>query len=186
MRSCVRVGAHSGLCICLFVGLMSAASAQAADLSFIEVDPQSTTALREQGTGRPFLAVGLNYFGPHMGWAPKLWQQFDATTIRPHLDLIKKQGFNTVRVFLTLERFPPRAGPTACRGVERFREFLPCAANASCMSSRRGRIIGRACPIGGVARTPLRTRLSWRRMRNGGRHSRNGSRMSQASWPTIC
>ncbi len=124
MRSCVRVGTHSGLCICLFAGLMSAAWAQAADLPFIEVDPQSVAALREQGTGRPFMAVGLNYFGPHMGWAPKLWQQFDATTVCEHLDLIKEQGFNTVRVFLTLDAFHREPGQLHAEGVERFREFL--------------------------------------------------------------
>ena len=60
-----------------FVVLVLSAVAFAGDLPFIEVDPGTTTALRERGSGRPFVAVGVNYFDHETGWAPQLWKKFD-------------------------------------------------------------------------------------------------------------
>ncbi|MHB0955173.1 MAG: cellulase family glycosylhydrolase [Pirellulaceae bacterium] len=96
----------------------------AQELPFIEVAPDWTTALRCRETGTPFVAVGLNYFGPHVGWAPKLWQQFDAGEVRKHLTLARDQGFNVIRVFLTLESFHQRPGEVSAEGVAKFRELL--------------------------------------------------------------
>lgn len=98
--------------------------APAVDLPFIEVDPATTTALRERGTGKPFVAVGLNYFDHETGWAPKLWQKFDERRVAGQLDLIKKQGFNTLRVFLTLQSFHREAGRVAPEGESKFRRLL--------------------------------------------------------------
>lgn len=100
------------------------AQVAAGELPFIEVAPDWTTALRCRETGEPFIAVGLNYFGPHVGWAPKLWQQFDAADVRKHLTLAREQGFNTIRVFLTLESFHQRPGEVRPEGVARLRELL--------------------------------------------------------------
>jgi hypothetical protein len=93
-------------------------------LPFIEVDPNATTALREAKSGEPFVSVGVNYFGPHTGWAPKLWQQFDATEVRRHLQLIRVQGLNTIRVFLTQQSFHQVPGQVTDEGLEKFRRLV--------------------------------------------------------------
>lgn len=91
---------------------------------FIEVDPQSTVVLRERGTGRPFVAIGVNYFSPHIGWAPKLWRQFDEKMIAQHLDLLRDHGFNTIRVFLTFDAFHREPGVISDDGAAKFGELL--------------------------------------------------------------
>jgi len=106
----------------LFAGLWSFAAAN--DLPFVEVDPECRTALREQGTGRPFVAVGVNYFGPHDGWAPKLWHRFDAARTREHLAMLHGQGFNAIRVFLTLDSFHQEPGQVRAEGAAKLRELL--------------------------------------------------------------
>lgn len=99
-------------------------SALAADLPFIEVDPTSTTAFRERGTGKPFVPVGLNYFDPETGWAPKVWKQFDEKRVAEHLTLVAGQGFNTIRVFITLNSFEQEPGKLTAEGAEKFRRLL--------------------------------------------------------------
>lgn len=96
-----------------------------ADLRFVEIDPAGTTMLRQQGGAqKPFVAVGLNYFDHHTGWAPKLWQQFDEGRVARQLTLIRDQGFNTVRVFLTFSSFHRFPGQVYEFGERRFRRFL--------------------------------------------------------------
>jgi hypothetical protein len=111
-----------GHVVCLVIGCAAVAAAD--DLPLIEVAPECTTALREQGTGKPFVAVGVNYFGPHEGWAPKLWHRFDPALARQHLQLVREQGFNTIRVFLTLDSFHQQPGQVRAEGVEKFRQLL--------------------------------------------------------------
>ncbi len=96
----------------------------AADLPFIEVDPSSTTSFRERGTGKPFVAVGVNYFDHETGWAPHLWQRFDESRVKAHLDLLREQGFNTIRVFITLESFEREAGKLTPEGLAKFRKLV--------------------------------------------------------------
>lgn len=98
--------------------------APAAEMPFIEVDPASTTAFRERGTGKPFVPVGLNYFDPDTGWAPKIWQRFDEQRVRRHLRLVAEQGFNTVRVFITLQSFEQQPGKLTPGGQDKFRRLL--------------------------------------------------------------
>lgn len=112
------------MAVCVASGSASAPAAGGDDLPWIEVDPHSITALREAKTGRPFVAVGINYFGPHMGWAPKLWRDYEPKTVRRHLQLVRDQGFNTVRVFLTLDAFHRQPGRVRAEGVAKFRSFV--------------------------------------------------------------
>lgn len=91
---------------------------------FIEIDPQQSTAFREHGTGRPFVAVGVNYFSPDVGWAPKLWKQFDEAVVRRQLRMLHEQGFNTIRVFLTYESFHREPGELNTEGLAKFRTLL--------------------------------------------------------------
>jgi len=99
-------------------------AASAACMPFIEVDPGKATALREHGTGRPFVAVGVNYFDHETGWAPKLWQKFDEARVAKHLDLLQKQGFNTIRIFLTLKSFHQEPGQVHPEGERKFRRLI--------------------------------------------------------------
>jgi hypothetical protein len=98
--------------------------APAAGLPFIEVDPASTTSFRERGTHRPFTAVGLNYFDHETGWAPHLWEKYDDQRVRDQLRMVAEQGFNTIRVFITLQAFEQEAGRVTGEGEARFRRML--------------------------------------------------------------
>lgn len=110
--------------IIIYALRVASAAETPGDAAFIEVDPQRPTALRERGSGRPFVAVGLNYFDHQTGWAPKLWKQFDATRVAGHLDLIRDQGFNTIRVFLTFASFHREPGRVSTEGLAKFRVLL--------------------------------------------------------------
>ncbi len=99
-------------------------AAAAADMPFIEVDPGRMTCLRECGTRRAFVAVGVNYFDHQTGWAPKIWRQFDDKRVAAQLDLLKAHGFNTVRVFLSLAEFHREPGIVAAEGEAKFRRLL--------------------------------------------------------------
>ncbi len=105
------------------IALRGAAGA-AHELALIEVDPDCTTALREQGTGNSLVVVGVNYFGPHDGWAPKLWHRFDPVRVRQHLQLLRDEGYNAIRVFLTLDSFHQQPGQVRPEGAAKFRQLL--------------------------------------------------------------
>lgn len=98
--------------------------AVAGDLAFIEVGPGRPTALRESATQTPFVAVGVNYFDPEVGWAPKLWQQFDENRVARHLQLLHDHHFNTIRVFLTYQSFHREPGRIHPDGLGKFRRLL--------------------------------------------------------------
>lgn len=95
-----------------------------AELTFIDVDPARPTGLRERATNRPIVVVGINYFSPDIGWAPKLWKRFDETVVRHHLEMLRNEGFNAVRVFLTFESFHLEPGKVSPQGEDKFRRFL--------------------------------------------------------------
>ena len=63
----------------------------------------------ERDSGRPYIPFGTNYYDPHTGWAPKLWRQFDAGTVRKHFRIMSGIGVNCARVFLTAGSFQPKA-----------------------------------------------------------------------------
>lgn len=104
--------------------LTTEGAAHAADRPWIEIDTAATTAFRQKGTGKPFVPVGVNYFDPDSGWAPKLWHTFDEARARQQLTLVRGQGFNTIRVFLTLDSFHREPGQVFEAGKSRFRRLL--------------------------------------------------------------
>jgi len=108
----------------LFLSIAGDARVVADEIPFIEVDPDSLTAFRIRGTEKPFVAVGINYFDHRTGWAPKLWQKFDETRVREQLSLAGKQGFNTIRMFLTYESFHRRPGKVCREGEQKLRKLL--------------------------------------------------------------
>ena len=61
----------------------------------------------ERDSGRPYIVFGTNYYDPHTGWAPKIWQQFDAEKVRRHFQLMSEIGVNCARVFLAAASFQP-------------------------------------------------------------------------------
>lgn len=95
-----------------------------ATLPAIEIDPQSRTSFRERGTHRPFVAIGVNYFDPETGWAPKLWGQFDPVRIQRQLDLLASARFNTIRIFLASTAFHTEPGQLNDAGMKKFRQLL--------------------------------------------------------------
>lgn len=63
----------------------------------------------ERDSGRPYIPFGTNYYGPHTGWAPKIWRKFDAEKVREHFPVMNKLGVNCARIFLTAGSFQPDA-----------------------------------------------------------------------------
>lgn len=108
----------------LLLGLNANGQVVQAALPFIAVKSDSLTAFRERETGKPFVSVGLNYFDPEVGWAPKLWQRFDEARVRRHLEMIHDAGFNTIRVFLTYQSFHRVPGQLFPEGEAKFRALL--------------------------------------------------------------
>ncbi len=108
----------------LLIAAALSTSASAADMPFVEVDPAITTAFRFRESDRPFVAVGVNYFDHQTGWAPQLWRQFDPDRVRSHLDMIRNQGFNTLRVFLTQHSFHREPGVVHDEGTAKFEQLL--------------------------------------------------------------
>ncbi|HOW69341.1 MAG TPA: cellulase family glycosylhydrolase [Phycisphaerae bacterium] len=106
------------------IGVCLGSVALAVEQPFVEVDRERTTSLRERGTGRPIVVVGVNYFSPDIGWAPKLWQRFDETAIRHQLKMLHEQGYNAIRVFLTFESFHREPGKVHPEGERKFGRLL--------------------------------------------------------------
>lgn len=93
-------------------------------MPFVSVDLSNMTSFRLKDSGRSIVPVGVNYFDPECGWAPKLWQQFDESRVRRHLLLLHEQGFNTIRVFLTLATFHRESGRVTPEAMDKFRKLL--------------------------------------------------------------
>lgn len=98
--------------------------ARAGEVPFVELDPSNPLNFREQGARRPIVMVGVNYFDHETGWAPKLWQKFDEGRVQQQLRMLKEQGFNSIRVFLTYESFHREAGKIDPEGEAKFRKLL--------------------------------------------------------------
>jgi hypothetical protein len=80
--------------------------------------------------GVPFVPWGVNYYRPGTGWAPQVWQQFDAESTRRDFARLRELGANCVRVFLTFGSFYAERGRLAPEGLEKFDQFLALAEEA--------------------------------------------------------
>ena len=91
----------------LLIALGFSITGRAADHSKIEpiVAAPDGVGFIERDTGRPYIVFGTNYYDPHTGWAPKIWQQFDAEKVRQHFQIMSGTGVNCARVFLTAGSF---------------------------------------------------------------------------------
>ncbi len=101
------------------------------ELPFIEVDAKARTALRVHDRDEPFVPVGVNYFDPDIGWAPKVWSKFDEAVVRRELGMIRAAGFNTIRVFLSLEWFHREPGRVTSDGADRFARLIALCREAA-------------------------------------------------------
>lgn len=80
--------------------------------------------------GKPFVPFGVSYYRPGTGWAPQLWKQFDADATRRDFALLKKQGANTVRVFVSYGSFFTEPGKLNPDGLAKFDRLLDLADEA--------------------------------------------------------
>lgn len=81
-------------------------------------------------TGKPFVPFGVSYYRPGTGWAPQLWKQFDADATRRDFALLKKQGVNVVRVFISYGSFFTEPGKLNPEGLAKFDQLLELADEA--------------------------------------------------------
>ena len=103
---------------------LGAASSCNAEQGFVRIAPDGRGFAVD---GKPWHPFGCNYFDPHVGWAPKLWQRFDAEKVESHFRIMRDLGVNVVRVFLTAQSFfpePPNLEPAA---LEKFDRMLAIA-----------------------------------------------------------
>jgi len=104
--------------LALFFACLSAvpvAQTSADNQSFVRLSPDGRGFVVD---GKPWDPWGCNYFDPHVGWAPKLWREFDAAKVEEHFRVMEGLGVNVVRVFLTAQSFfpePPNLEPEALR-----------------------------------------------------------------------
>ncbi len=84
----------------------------------------------ERDSGRPYIVFGTNYYDPHTGWAPKIWQRFDAEKVRKHFQAMSKLGVNCARVFLTAGSFQPNAETIEEQSLEKLDALIEIARQA--------------------------------------------------------
>jgi aryl-phospho-beta-D-glucosidase BglC (GH1 family) len=80
--------------------------------------------------GGPFVPFGVTYYHPETGWPPQVWKQFDPEATRKDFAIMKRQGVNCVRVFLTYHSFYSRPGMLNPEGLKKFDQFLAIAEEA--------------------------------------------------------
>ncbi len=90
----------------MMVTVLLFCAAQGAQLEQVIVSADGAGFL-EKDSGKPYIPFGTNYFDPHVGWAPKLWKQFDEKAVRQHFQLMQELGVNCARIFLTAASFQP-------------------------------------------------------------------------------
>ena len=80
--------------------------------------------------GKNFVPFGVTYYRPGTGWAPQVWTQFDPEATRNDFALMRRQGVNCARVFLSYHSFYSHAGQLNPEGLAKFDRFLALAAEA--------------------------------------------------------
>lgn len=94
----------------------------------IRVDKTTRSFVKE--TGEIFVPFGVTYYRPGTGWAPQVWKQFDLEATRKDFAVMKQQGVNCVRIFLTYHSFYSQPGVLDVSGLKKFDQFLDIAEEA--------------------------------------------------------
>ncbi|MBB6670752.1 beta-galactosidase [Cohnella nanjingensis] len=81
----------------------------------------------ELSTGNAFVPFGANYYDPHTGWAPKLWEQFDERTVDKHFEQMASIHVNVARVFFTLQSFMPTRDTVSEEALAKFDKLISLA-----------------------------------------------------------
>lgn len=109
------------------LGLLMALAA-AGDEARIRVDAAHHGFI--DGSGHPFVPVGVSYYRPGTGWAPQLWKRFDAEATRQDFARLRSMGMTTVRVFITFGSFYTQPGHLDAAGLAVFDRLLDLADEA--------------------------------------------------------
>ncbi len=75
-------------------------------LGLVAVSPDGKGFV-DQRSGQAFIPWGTNYYDPNTGWAPKVWQQFDAKRVTDQFKVMNGLGVNCARIFLAAATFQP-------------------------------------------------------------------------------
>jgi len=84
----------------------------------------------ERDTGLAYIPFGTNYYDPQTGWAPKLWQQFNAEKVREHFRVMSEIGVNCARVFLTAGSFQPTAANIEEQALSKLDKLIEIARDS--------------------------------------------------------
>jgi len=84
----------------------------------------------ETTDGVPYVPLGVTYYRPGTGWAPRVWKEFNPDATREDFALMKGLGVNCVRVVLTYESFYSQPGELDAAGLAKFDQFLAIAEHA--------------------------------------------------------
>jgi hypothetical protein len=82
----------------------------------------------DSDSGVSWHPIGCNYFDPETGWAPKVWQRFDADRVATHFDMMQGIGVNAVRVFLSYAGFMSEPGVIDKESMAKCRKLVEIAA----------------------------------------------------------
>ncbi len=115
-------------CLCLNGNASPDAPSAPPHLPKIRVAKGQRNFVTEQG--KAFVPFGVTYYRPGTGWPPQVWKQFDPEATRRDFAVMKRQGVNCVRVFLSYQSFYPHPGVLKTDGLNKFDQFLAIAEEA--------------------------------------------------------
>jgi hypothetical protein len=100
------------------------------------------------GAGKAFVPFGVTYYRPGTGWAPQVWKQFDPQATRQDFAVMRRQGVNCVRVFLSYGSFYSHEGVLDAEGLDKFDRFLSLAEEAGLYVQPTGPDLWEGSPTG--------------------------------------
>ena len=135
LQMCVSMNTRFLVMVFAAVGWLYATTTPAeAEAAAHEALPKIRIAADGRGfvtaDGKPFVPLGVNYYRPGMGWAPRLWKKFDAQATRQDFARMKALGVNCVRVFLSHGSFFMQPDALLPEGLAKFDQFLAIAKEA--------------------------------------------------------
>lgn len=83
----------------------------------------------ESAEGNAFVPIGCNYFPQNIGWAPKVWTQFNQDDYKRDFPIIRDMGMNVVRIFLSLKPFMPEVKTVCEERLKDCERLLDIAAD---------------------------------------------------------
>jgi hypothetical protein len=100
------------------------------------------------GPGEAFVPFGVTYYRAGTGWAPQVWKQFDPEATGKDFAVMRRQGVNCARVFLSYGSFYSQAGVLDAEGLKKFDRFLSLAEEAGIYVQPTGPDLWEGSPVG--------------------------------------